>query len=95
MIRRGFWLAVGAAGGVWGYRRVSALGRDVSARLDGSPNARKVRRGVIRSAIRFGRDTSRFTRDVREGMDLYIARQEGADSNTLGPSENTDVKEDR
>jgi hypothetical protein len=33
MIRRGFWLAVGATGGIMGYRRVSSLGRQLSATL--------------------------------------------------------------
>jgi hypothetical protein len=55
MIRRAFWLGAGAAAGIMGYRRVSALGR----RLD----PRKQRHAV--------RDTIRFARDVREGMDIY------------------------
>ena len=33
MIRRGFWLAAGAAGGIMGYRRVTALGRQLSETL--------------------------------------------------------------
>ncbi len=33
MIRRGFWLTVGAVAGIAGYRRVSAVGRRVSGRL--------------------------------------------------------------
>jgi len=33
VIRRGFWLTVGAVGGIAGYRRVSAVGRRVSGRL--------------------------------------------------------------
>jgi hypothetical protein len=33
MIRRGFWLLVGAAGGIMGYRRVSSLGRQLSGTL--------------------------------------------------------------
>jgi hypothetical protein len=33
MIRRGFWLAVGATGGIMGYRRVTALGRQLSGTL--------------------------------------------------------------
>ncbi len=32
MIRRGFWLLVGATGGIMGYRRVTALGRQLSRR---------------------------------------------------------------
>ena len=33
MIRRGFWLTAGAVTGIWGYRRVAAAGRRVSASL--------------------------------------------------------------
>jgi hypothetical protein len=33
VIRRGFWLTVGAVAGIAGYRRVSAVGRRVSGRL--------------------------------------------------------------
>jgi hypothetical protein len=33
MIRRGFWLAAGAAGGIIGYRRAASLGRNLSATL--------------------------------------------------------------
>lgn len=33
MIRRGFWLLAGAAGGIMGYRRVSSLTRQVSETL--------------------------------------------------------------
>ncbi|MBV9382086.1 MAG: hypothetical protein JOY82_17385 [Streptosporangiaceae bacterium] len=55
MIRRGFWLVLGATGGIMGYRRVTALRRQVSGKLA-------------------GREVVRFARDVREGMDLYMAR---------------------
>jgi hypothetical protein len=106
MIRRTFWLVVGAIGGIMGYRRVVAVGRGVSGRLDAdgtkAVRARKVRRGLLRGTIsfsrgtiRFSRDARDFTRDVREGMDLYIARHPGPGGNTLGPSEETKVKEDR
>ena len=33
MIRRGFWVLVGATGGIMGYRRVTALGRRLSGAL--------------------------------------------------------------
>jgi hypothetical protein len=40
MIRRGFWLTAGAVTGIYGYRRVSALGRRVSGTLSlASPGA--------------------------------------------------------
>jgi hypothetical protein len=96
MIRRGFWLAVGAATGIYGYRRASAVGRRLSASLNPSLNpsldpsldsaepgtaltasARLARQGprtTGRIAVRAARETYRFTRDVREGMDLYMAR---------------------
>jgi hypothetical protein len=34
MIRRGFWLTTGAVAGIVGYRRVSAVGRRLSASLN-------------------------------------------------------------
>ena len=34
MIRRGFWMTAGAVAGIYGYRRVSALGRRLSDRLN-------------------------------------------------------------
>jgi len=105
MIRRGFWLAAGAAGGIYGYRRVSAIGRRLSASLNPArpsvslaqgaslvpgarltheatlaPGARLVRRG----AIGLARETFRFTRDVREGMELYTARHSATAGSTLG-----------
>ena len=83
MIRRGFWLTAGAVTGIYSYRRVSAAGRRLSASLNlagpgasaaiGPRLAREAglgRRGVSRLA----RETYRFGRDVREGMDLYLAR---------------------
>ena len=83
MIRRGFWLTAGAVTGIYSYRRVSAAGRRLSASLNlagsgasaaiGPRLAREAglgRRGVVRLA----RETYRFSRDVREGMDLYLAR---------------------
>ena len=94
MIRRGFWVAVGAAGGIMGYRRVVSVGRSVSGRLD-SGRAPAVKRGLIRGTIRVGRDARSFSRDVREGMDLYIARHPGPETPTLGASERTNVKDDR
>lgn len=75
MIRRGFWLAVGATGGIMGYRRVA-----------------RVRKR------RWARETIRFTRDVREGMDLYMARHPGRVGPTLGASADNadnDEKDDR
>ena len=112
MIRRGFWLAVGAAGGIMGYRRVSSLGRQLSATLsptaprgdaaaagNGAPRGSagpaaagrhrqplggRARRGLVRGTIRFTRDARMFSRDVREGMDLYMVRHRAQGSPTLG-----------
>ena len=39
--------------------------------------ARQARRGLVRGTIRFTRDARRFSRDVREGMDLYLVRHRG------------------
>jgi hypothetical protein len=95
VIRRGFWLVAGAAGGIYGYRRVSAVGRRLSASLNPAPpaaaltqsarsarSARLARQGR-RTAIRAARETYRFTRDVREGMDLYMARHSEPPDSTL------------
>ena len=96
MIRRGFWLSAGVVTGVYGYRRVSALGRRLSASLNpasgpSSLNPRSgaktgnpgLARGASRGAIRAARETYRFTRDVREGMELYMARHSAVASSTL------------
>ena len=104
MIRRGFWLAVGATGGIMGYRRATALGRQLSATLSpaaprdgaeqpaggraparaGAAFSGKARRGLVRGTIRFTRDARMFSRDVREGMDLYLVRHRDPGSPTLG-----------
>lgn len=60
MIRRAFWLGAGATLGIMTYRRVCAVGGKVSGRVTGAPGARATMR-----------ETIRFARDVREGMDLY------------------------
>jgi hypothetical protein len=108
VIRRGFWLAAGAVTGIYGYRRVSAVGRRLSASLNpaepaaalpqgarsaqsarsaqitrSAQSARLARRGR-RGAIGLARGTYRFTRDVREGMDLYLARHSAPAGSTLG-----------
>ena len=94
MIRRGFWVLVGATGGIMGYRRVSSLGRQLSETLSppaGGPDreaaqsrqSRQTRRGLVRGTIRFTRDARRFGRDVREGMDLYMVRRAAQGSPTL------------
>jgi uncharacterized protein YfiM (DUF2279 family) len=81
MIRKGFWLMTGAVAGVYGYRRVSAVGRRVSATLSpgGNPTARN--RGI--TARRAAREAFRFTRDVREGMELYRLNHSAPAGSTL------------
>ncbi|HEX8008542.1 MAG TPA: hypothetical protein VF482_19190 [Trebonia sp.] len=76
MIRRGFWLAVGVVGGIMGYRRVVTFGRRASGTLGAGRASAKKRRWV--------RETIRFTRDVQEGMDLYMARHPRQVGPTLG-----------
>jgi hypothetical protein len=95
MIRRGFWLAAGAVTGIYGYRRVSAAGRRLSASLNPAgpaaalpQNAQNARSAQLarqgrRTALRAARETYRFTRDVREGMDLYMARHSEPPDSTL------------
>jgi hypothetical protein len=88
MIRRGFWVAVGAAGGIVAYRRAVSFGR----RLSGKPGARRAR--VTTAGV--ARETIRFTRDVREGMDLYMVRHPGRPGPTLGANtDHTEQKDDR
>src|ERR1700722_12715446 len=79
MIRRGFWLLAGAAGGIMGYRRVSSLTRQLSVTLGARPQRQKAARR------HWARETIRFTRDVREGMDQYSARHPRASRPTLEP----------
>jgi hypothetical protein len=64
MIRRLFWLVLGAVLGVTGYRKVTALARSVS------PMAR-------------ARSLTRFTADVREGMQIYMEQHPGDGPTTL------------
>jgi len=70
VIRRAFWVSVGAAGGIMGYRRVAELGR----RLSGAPDKPAKRRSLVLGTIRATREARSFSRDVREGMDLYLSR---------------------
>ena len=105
MIRRGFWLTAGAVTGIYAYRRVSALGRRLSASLNpASPNPASLnpasphRVGTNRDAkkpkaIGVARETLRFTRDVREGMQLYRARHPGAAGSTLSTDHESTIYE--
>jgi hypothetical protein len=66
MIRRGFWLTVGAAGGIIGYRRATALGRQLSATF--APAA--PRDGAERPAggVSIGRASAPLGRKARRGL---------------------------
>jgi hypothetical protein len=87
MIRRGFWVTVGAVGGIMAYRRVAAFGRRASGTL-GAGRDRVTTLGVARETIR-------FTRDVRDGMDEYMARHPGQPGPTLGANKDHTEKDDR
>jgi hypothetical protein len=86
VIRRGFWLVTGAVTGIYGYRRVAAVGRRVSASLTTggttSPPSRENRRPAITPG-RVAIGAFRFARDVREGMDLYMSRHHRPEGPTL------------
>jgi hypothetical protein len=98
MIRRGFWLTAGAVTGIYGYRRVSAAGRRLSASLNPAAPGVSAANGAglvlgpglargaglgRRGIIRLARETYRFSCDVREGMELYPARHPGPAGSTL------------
>ena len=110
MIRRGFWLTAGAVTGIYGYRRVAAAGRRLSATLTpgrlapegtrertlegtlelarAGARARTAGRRARRGAIAAARETYRFTRDVREGMELYRRAHPAPAGSTLSTSQN-------
>jgi hypothetical protein len=89
VIRRGFWLTAGAVTGIYGYRRVCAAGRRLSASLNPAAaetkglTAAKAAGLGRRCVIQLARETYRFSRDVREGMELYLARPPAAGSTNL------------
>jgi hypothetical protein len=96
MIRRGFWVVVGATLGVSGYRRASRLARSVfPARPGGalvtSPGQLRppviTGRSLLAAAASAGRGTAQgaaFARDVAEGMAEYLDRQGDEAGRTLG-----------
>lgn len=109
MIRRGFWLTAGAVTGIYGYRRVAAAGRRLSATLTpghlapegtlelarAGARARVTGRGARRGAIALGRETYRFTRDVREGMELYRLAHPAPAGSTLSADRTLPADQDR
>jgi hypothetical protein len=68
MMRRLFWLLLGAVLGVTGYRRATALARSLRPSLRPAPRAQAL---------------TDFAADVREGMAVYMERQAGPDASTL------------
>jgi len=104
MIRRGFWLTAGAVTGIYGYRRVAAAGRRLSATLSpgrlapegtlefarAGARARVAGRRARRGAIALAVQTYRFTRDVREGMELYRLAHPAPAGPTLSADRLTD-----
>ncbi len=71
-IRRGFWLTVGAAVGVGGYRKVTRLARAVSpARSSAGAGSSTVGPAAVAGLVRGARASAVFARDVREGMRIY------------------------
>jgi hypothetical protein len=100
VIRRGFWLTVGAVAGIAGYRRVSAVGRRVSGRLTGGGTPSLDKHSLDKPSLdkpsldkhsldgpKLAAQAIRFARDVREGMDLYMARHSPPEGPTLGARE--------
>jgi hypothetical protein len=85
VIRRGFWLAVGAAAGVAGYRRLTRLTRLARGLGPAVPPDGAVRGGQPRPA---GRPllprALEFARDVRDGSREYLNRHPGGPAHTLG-----------
>jgi hypothetical protein len=79
MIRRTFWLGAGAAAGILGYRRVTAIGRQLRPAAVAKP--RHTVRGVIT-----------FARDVREGMDIYMSRHPAPDALPSGSTPASSAK---
>lgn len=86
MIRRLFWLLLGAALGIAGYRRVSRAARallpngGVAGRIGGQPARPALAHGASSALTRqaYGRSavsgTASFVRDVRAGMAEYLDR---------------------
>ena len=85
MIRRGFWLGLGAVLGITGYRKLVKLGRAL-APLPASPAGRfsaprqpggssaqlgQASLTAVRVARGIGSETASFIRDVRAGMAEY------------------------
>jgi hypothetical protein len=82
MMRRLFWLIVGALLGVTGYRRLRRLARAITlgGRRDTAPGRARGREAMPGG---WARDAALFARDVREGMELYADRHPRLAGRTL------------
>jgi hypothetical protein len=77
MIRRGFWLLLGAALGISGYRRLSRAARALLPHgqlISQLPGRISVAARGSQAAGRAGGETIAFVRDVRTGMADYLDR---------------------
>jgi hypothetical protein len=74
VIRRGFWLLVGAAAGIAGYRKAGQFARQPTRAARETARAARETAKLGRGTARLGRDAVRFARDGRDGMDEYTAR---------------------
>ena len=81
MIRRLFWLTLGAAAGVTGYRRLGRLVRAFRP-LPGAGRDGRAPGGAGRRPGGY-RGLAAFARDVREGMDQYTSQRAGPAGSTL------------
>jgi hypothetical protein len=69
VIRRLFWMTIGAVAGVTGYRRLSQLAQAMN------PSARRRARRGDRGRYS---GIAEFLGDVRDGMELYVNRRPGS-----------------
>jgi hypothetical protein len=83
VIRRGFWLLLGATAGIAGYRKAERFARQPTRA------ARETVRAA-RETARLGRDAARFARDVRDGMDDYMVRHPRPARPTLASHDDTE-----
>jgi hypothetical protein len=85
MIRRMFWLVVGAVLGVAGYRRVSRLARTVIPGRRGAAQAGEAPGSRTGGRLHSGwaQRAALFARDVRDGMELYSDHHPGLTGRTL------------
>jgi len=76
MIRRGFWLLLGAALGISGYRRLTRAAKALlpHCQLVSQLGRTSAAAPASRAAGRAGAETIAFVRDVRTGMADYLDR---------------------